>query len=69
MSVPNKNPAACAWCEICSLIWALAVFGTAYHLIVDLGWSQWWLLGALFLTVSWSCKLVCTGRTISEKGE
>jgi hypothetical protein len=43
-------------CEVCGLVWSLAIItGTAYVVFV-LGANGWWFALAAFLVGIWSCK-------------
>jgi hypothetical protein len=52
----NWSPVPLAICEVCSLIWALAILGGTVYLTEWRGWVMGTWVIALLLAISWTCK-------------
>ena len=44
-----------AVCEVCSLIWSLALYGGTAYLVFGLNHSAWWFALPLLVLPGWKC--------------
>lgn len=69
MSEKTFSPVAQSVCDICSLIWIVAVFGACTYIVFWKDASGWWYALALLIASSWTCKWVGSPEQIRAREE